>query len=628
MRAQRRAARPDRRRRALRRARRDGQGGVQRRASWTATPGYYRGTGDRGYRQTHNVLARRVRARAGRGDGAARRRQHRRRRRARRATTLNTGVLGTKYLLPVLTEHGHADVAYALATQTGVPELGLHDRERRHDDVGALGARGALARPLLPRHRRRLVLPARRRHPGVEDDGLPRRSRSRRRSPARWSGRGRRPDAVRPGRRATGAAAAARSSCASTCPSGATATIHVPAANVLRGHRGRRPARRAPTACIDVRDADGTVLVKVGSGRYSFVADERMAPERPRGRAARRAGRVGARARPAARRRQRLLRELDDAARGRAEGARASCGRATSPTRPRRWRGRCARSTRSRTGCAARRSTPAIARWLGEQRWRCAKRSGARSPTTSTCGSARRRTRSPVRPGDAVTVRVGAVNGGARDPARRRARPSPAPIRPGRWTRPTPGSPAASRPRATRPSRRSRSPCRRAQPPGTVAGTARACATSSTRPTSTLVAPFELEVVSPISVESVEAAPAAVAARRDRRGHHHAAQRRARGGHRAGRARRPRRLDDPRADRAGHGPRGRRAARHRHRGDAARRASGGDRSGAARPVHSRRRAAGGGRDDAPGRDRSRPAVAPGYDRDRPRQRRLRAGARA
>ena len=38
--------------------------------------------------------------------------------------TLNTGVLGTKYLLPVLTEHGHADLAHTLATQTKYPSWG------------------------------------------------------------------------------------------------------------------------------------------------------------------------------------------------------------------------------------------------------------------------------------------------------------------------------------------------------------------------------------------------------------------------------------------------------------------------------------------------------------------------
>ena len=43
---------------------------------------------------------------------------------ARSGDTLNTGVLGTKYLLPVLTEHGHADLAQRLATQTKYPSWG------------------------------------------------------------------------------------------------------------------------------------------------------------------------------------------------------------------------------------------------------------------------------------------------------------------------------------------------------------------------------------------------------------------------------------------------------------------------------------------------------------------------
>lgn len=85
--------------------------------------GHYRGTGDRGYRQTHNVLAvafgltpdaettqRVVDSIA--ADVRA------------KDTHLNTGVLGTKYLLPVLTAHGHADLAHALAVQTTYPSWG------------------------------------------------------------------------------------------------------------------------------------------------------------------------------------------------------------------------------------------------------------------------------------------------------------------------------------------------------------------------------------------------------------------------------------------------------------------------------------------------------------------------
>jgi alpha-L-rhamnosidase len=37
---------------------------------------------------------------------------------------LNTGILGTKHLLPVLTDHGHADLAYEVATQTTYPSWG------------------------------------------------------------------------------------------------------------------------------------------------------------------------------------------------------------------------------------------------------------------------------------------------------------------------------------------------------------------------------------------------------------------------------------------------------------------------------------------------------------------------
>ena len=41
-----------------------------------------------------------------------------------RGMHLDTGVVGTRYLLPVLSEHGHADVAYAIATQRTYPSWG------------------------------------------------------------------------------------------------------------------------------------------------------------------------------------------------------------------------------------------------------------------------------------------------------------------------------------------------------------------------------------------------------------------------------------------------------------------------------------------------------------------------
>jgi alpha-L-rhamnosidase len=66
---------------------------------------------------------------------------------------LYTGLLGTKHILPVLTEHGHHDVAYTVATQTTFPSWGywvvngmtslleswpLNARSRNHHFLGAV----------------------------------------------------------------------------------------------------------------------------------------------------------------------------------------------------------------------------------------------------------------------------------------------------------------------------------------------------------------------------------------------------------------------------------------------------------------------------------------------------------
>lgn len=85
--------------------------------------GCYRGDGDLGYRQTHNVLALSfglvpppaVRAVvAGLVADVEERDCH-----------LNTGVLGSKYLLPVLSRNGHDDLALKVACQTTYPSWGL-----------------------------------------------------------------------------------------------------------------------------------------------------------------------------------------------------------------------------------------------------------------------------------------------------------------------------------------------------------------------------------------------------------------------------------------------------------------------------------------------------------------------
>ncbi|GAA3891797.1 hypothetical protein GCM10022381_37050 [Leifsonia kafniensis] len=85
--------------------------------------GSYRGAGDRGYRQTHNVLAlafgmtpdaetaTRVAASLA-ADVVA------------KGDKLNTGTLGTKYLLPMLTKYGYADLAYRVAVQKEYPSWG------------------------------------------------------------------------------------------------------------------------------------------------------------------------------------------------------------------------------------------------------------------------------------------------------------------------------------------------------------------------------------------------------------------------------------------------------------------------------------------------------------------------
>jgi len=88
-----------------------------------ADKGYYVGTGDTGYRQTHNVLALAFgmtpNAEAAETTAASIVADIK-----AKGNHLNTGVLGTKYLLPVLTQYGYEDVAYTLATQTTYPSWG------------------------------------------------------------------------------------------------------------------------------------------------------------------------------------------------------------------------------------------------------------------------------------------------------------------------------------------------------------------------------------------------------------------------------------------------------------------------------------------------------------------------
>lgn len=90
-----------------------------------SSTGYYTGVGDSGYRQTHNLLAlafdlspnpntTKVVADSIANDVLVTKGKH-----------LNTGALGTKHILPVLSEFGHIDAAVTLAQQTTFPSWGF-----------------------------------------------------------------------------------------------------------------------------------------------------------------------------------------------------------------------------------------------------------------------------------------------------------------------------------------------------------------------------------------------------------------------------------------------------------------------------------------------------------------------
>ncbi|WP_432483487.1 family 78 glycoside hydrolase catalytic domain [Kineococcus esterisolvens] len=139
--------------------------------------GVVRGAGEDGHRQSHAVLAVALglvgggladRVVAGLAADVLRRRVH-----------LDTGALATKWLLPVLTRHGHPALALALAEQTTFPSWGFwleqgatslwehwkpESRSRGHYFLGTLDDwlfhHVAGLRPLSPGWRRALVRPA------------------------------------------------------------------------------------------------------------------------------------------------------------------------------------------------------------------------------------------------------------------------------------------------------------------------------------------------------------------------------------------------------------------------------------------------------------------------------------
>jgi hypothetical protein len=231
------------------------------------TGGFYRGTGDRGYRQTHNVLAlafgltpdsgtaTRVAASVA-ADVEA------------KGMHLNTGVLGTKYLLPVLTDAGYADVALKLAQQTSYPSWGykiengattmwehwaLEARSRGHYFLGTVddwyfhhvagiqpsddtGYRDITIAPKVTQHLRWAKATTQTPYGPVLSD---------------WK---------RTGRTLTLNA---------SVPVGAIATIELPAANLKVVTERGRPIDKVD-GVRDVSHRNGVVSIEVGSGQYAF----------------------------------------------------------------------------------------------------------------------------------------------------------------------------------------------------------------------------------------------------------------------------------------------------------------------------------------------------------------------
>lgn len=236
--------------------------------------GLYRGNAnDRGYRQTHNVLAlafglapdeqmaQRV-ADSIAADVEA------------RGNKLNTGVLGTKYLLPVLTDYGHEGLAYKVATQTEYPSWGymiengattmwehwaLDARSRGHYFLGTVedwfykdvagiqasertGYRDIAIAPAVTEQMDRARATTQTPFGPVSSD---------------WRREG---DRLR---------------LDVDVPVGSKATVRVPAENRWAVSEGGKPVTDAD-GVAGVRAQDGAVLVEVGSGRYSFEVDRRM----------------------------------------------------------------------------------------------------------------------------------------------------------------------------------------------------------------------------------------------------------------------------------------------------------------------------------------------------------------
>ena len=188
-----------------------------------------------------------------------------------RGSHLNTGILGTSVLLPVLSEHGHHDVAHRLASQTTEPSWGhwiqngattipsrwqIRPGSNNHYMLGTVDewfysdVAGISPDPSGPGYERFVVRP----RPGGVDESKAKFESVRGEIETEWELAD---DTFR---------------LEVTVPVNATATVHVPTSDPGSVTEGGLPADQADgVRFLEVRD--GYAVYEVGSGKYRFLSE-------------------------------------------------------------------------------------------------------------------------------------------------------------------------------------------------------------------------------------------------------------------------------------------------------------------------------------------------------------------